>query len=92
MYSGVPQAVLQMDPATSSLEYPKSQILTTGRSPRPCSSTLSSCKDTEVTLSTLCSGFWISQCTGWQLRCSERSHEAMWGTLMSRLAMPILWQ
>ena len=48
MYSGVPQAVLQMDPATSSLEYPKSQILTTGRSPRPCSSTLSSCRYTDV--------------------------------------------
>ena len=42
MYSGVPQAVLQMEPATSSLLYPKSQILTTGRESRPCSRMLSS--------------------------------------------------
>lgn len=43
MYSGVPQAVLHRDPATSSLEYPKSHILMMGSGWLPSSSTLSSC-------------------------------------------------
>jgi len=43
MYSGVPQAVLHREPATSSLEYPKSHILMMGSGWLPSSSTLSSC-------------------------------------------------
>ena len=43
MYSGVPQAVLQTDPLSSSLLYPKSHSLMMGSGMLPSSSTLSSC-------------------------------------------------
>ena len=45
IYSGVPQAVLQTEPLSSSLLYPKSHSLMMGSGMLPSSSTLSSCAE-----------------------------------------------